>query len=236
MPWCPKCKNEFVEGITHCSDCGETLVDNLQDYESNEFKPDSFEPDTFEADAFESDSFESDAFESDTLESDTKFNPSPNSMISPPISPLYTKASDRKEEYSSSSFSFLIVAVITFIVGILISLNKINLSAQPSARLKYILILFAITVVFVLLAFFSNRKAKLLSHSVDQEEQQLTMILAYFKQQPDVPQEDQYSTMDELYFARNEWLMQNLHDYDSTFTTAYCDYLAEYLYQELFEA
>jgi len=231
MPWCPKCKNEFVDGITHCNDCGETLVDNLQDYESNEL-----ESDIFESDSFEPDSFEPDALEPDALESDTKFNPSPNSMIMPPVSPLYTKASDRKEEYSSSSFSFLIVAVITFIVGVLISLNKINLSAQPSARLKYILILFAITVIFVLLAFFSNRKAKLLSHSVDQEEQQLEMILTYFKQQPDVPQEDQYSTMDELYFARNEWLMQNLHDYDSTFATAYCDYLAEYLYQELFEA
>lgn len=231
MPWCPKCKNEFVDGITHCNDCGETLVDNLQDYESNELESDIFEPDSFEPD-----SFEPDALESDTLESDTKFNPSPNSMIMPPVSPLYTKASDRKEEYSSSSFSFLIVAVITFIVGVLISLNKINLSAQPSARLKYILILFAITVIFVLLAFFSNRKAKLLSHAVDHEEQQLVVILAYFKQQPDVPQEDSYSTLDELYFARNEWLMQNLHDYDSTFTTAYCDYLAEYLYQELFEA
>lgn len=33
MPWCPKCKNEYVEGITVCADCGETLVDSLEDRE-----------------------------------------------------------------------------------------------------------------------------------------------------------------------------------------------------------
>ena len=31
MPWCPKCKNEYVEGITTCADCGVELVDELPD-------------------------------------------------------------------------------------------------------------------------------------------------------------------------------------------------------------
>ena len=29
MPWCPKCKNEYIEGITTCTDCGVDLVDEL---------------------------------------------------------------------------------------------------------------------------------------------------------------------------------------------------------------
>lgn len=29
MAWCPKCKNEYREGITICSDCGAQLVDSL---------------------------------------------------------------------------------------------------------------------------------------------------------------------------------------------------------------
>lgn len=29
MPWCPKCKNEYIEGITTCVDCGVDLVDEL---------------------------------------------------------------------------------------------------------------------------------------------------------------------------------------------------------------
>lgn len=30
MPWCPKCKNEYVEGITKCADCGCELVTSLE--------------------------------------------------------------------------------------------------------------------------------------------------------------------------------------------------------------
>lgn len=29
MPWCPKCKTEYRNGITVCTDCGTTLVDEL---------------------------------------------------------------------------------------------------------------------------------------------------------------------------------------------------------------
>lgn len=29
MPWCPKCKNEYRNGITVCADCKEALVENL---------------------------------------------------------------------------------------------------------------------------------------------------------------------------------------------------------------
>ena len=36
MAWCPKCKNEYREGITVCPDCGETLVseEELTDFTS----------------------------------------------------------------------------------------------------------------------------------------------------------------------------------------------------------
>lgn len=29
MPWCPKCRNEYIEGITTCVECGVELVDEL---------------------------------------------------------------------------------------------------------------------------------------------------------------------------------------------------------------
>ncbi len=34
MPWCPKCRNEYVEGMKICADCGADLVESLEKRES----------------------------------------------------------------------------------------------------------------------------------------------------------------------------------------------------------
>ena len=31
MPWCPNCKNEYVDGIKECADCHVTLVEQLEE-------------------------------------------------------------------------------------------------------------------------------------------------------------------------------------------------------------
>lgn len=31
MPYCPKCRDEYREGFTACADCGEALVERLED-------------------------------------------------------------------------------------------------------------------------------------------------------------------------------------------------------------
>lgn len=36
MPWCPKCKNEYREGFTVCSECNVELVDDLEAVEAEE--------------------------------------------------------------------------------------------------------------------------------------------------------------------------------------------------------
>lgn len=37
MPWCPKCKNEYVEGMTRCADCGSELVQELPQEQEEAF-------------------------------------------------------------------------------------------------------------------------------------------------------------------------------------------------------
>lgn len=44
MAWCPKCKNEYVDGFTHCPDCDVDLVDELLEEEECEYlSADNFE-------------------------------------------------------------------------------------------------------------------------------------------------------------------------------------------------
>jgi len=44
MPWCPKCKKEFREGFTRCSDCDTELVNQLEQIKSDK---ENTENDTF---------------------------------------------------------------------------------------------------------------------------------------------------------------------------------------------
>lgn len=39
MAWCPKCKNEYVDGFTHCPDCDVDLVDVLREEEELKYIP-----------------------------------------------------------------------------------------------------------------------------------------------------------------------------------------------------
>ena len=41
MPWCPKCKCEYREGITECADCKVALVDVLPPDEENPYSEES---------------------------------------------------------------------------------------------------------------------------------------------------------------------------------------------------
>ena len=159
MPWCPNCKSEYVEGIKFCKDCKEPLVDILPIVEQEDFLTDAIDT-------------ESDVEIENLLE---------NGFIRKSDSSLYMKASERKEEYSSSILSFVIISFLTLILSYLIFFDKINLSDQPTQKSKYLVILIGITILFFILAFFSYRKSKKLSHSVDKEEEQLRQIRIFFE-------------------------------------------------------
>ena len=50
MAWCPKCKNEYRKGITHCPDCDVDLVEELlpEEEETVEIPENSEFPEDFD--------------------------------------------------------------------------------------------------------------------------------------------------------------------------------------------
>ncbi len=101
MSWCPNCKNEYVEGITHCPDCDVDLVEELpQETESldtregypitdhSESVPPGYEfPENFNP--------------RDILEPEKKERPQPAKLYVPP--------EERYKDMHSSAWSFFLI-------------------------------------------------------------------------------------------------------------------------------
>lgn len=145
MAWCPKCKNEYRKGITHCPDCDVDLVEELEQLpeqeevikapEDYEF-PEDFDPRTI-------------------LEG-------PRERITP-VKP-YKSPEERYADMQSSGWTFLIVGGIGFVVMILALMGFLTLPFHDFA-LVVMLLLFVAFLVIGAVSFKNAQKFKDLSSS-----------------------------------------------------------------------
>lgn len=212
MPWCPKCKNEYVAGIIKCSDCNIILVDVL-----DEAKPDTAQPPEPDHHSVKS---------SSSLE---------NSFFQQSESPIFTKASERKEEYSSSFSAFVFVFLLTTMLVVISQLKMIPFFKNHTLPLQYTIILSLVAIVSLILAYYARRKTKRLIQEVQEEELILSKLISEFKSKTDIPQTDNSLSEEEQFFIKNEWILSNLRIAHPDYTESYCDYVAEQLFSEIFE-
>ena len=212
MPWCPKCKNEYVPGITKCSDCNEDLVSSLE-----------------EIDFLSNDS---------TSEDVTSFESIPRvgeSLLHTTDSPMYTKASERKEEYSSSYTAFVFLFLLCTMLVVLSQFHLIPMFEDHTLPLQFTIILSCIAFLSMIMAYYARKKSKKLLFEAQEEELRLTDLIADFKARVDIPQTDPSLSTEEQFFIQNEWILNTLHDTHPDFSESYCDYAAEQLFNVLFE-
>ncbi|MBP7319644.1 MAG: hypothetical protein KA953_01135 [Lachnospiraceae bacterium] len=200
MPWCPKCKNEYVPGITECSDCNVELVESLEDTPS------------FESSAKEGSNF-----------------------LHAANSPMYTKASERKEEYSSSYTAFVFLFLLCTILVVLSEFKKIPLFEDHVLPLQYTIILSCIAVVSLILAYYARKKSRHLLLEAQEEELKLSDLIFEFQTRDDIPQVDSSLFAEDQFFLQNEWILSTLHSTHPDYSESYCDYAAEQLYNHLFD-
>ena len=172
MPWCPKCKLEYVEGIKICPDCKTALVDSLDDIADEEY---DF-------------SDEYNAAEEQIEDAMCKFFPDLSeeeredmleNMKKGALIPKYKSRQDSYTEHKSGAFSLLLVGVLGLGVVVLNALKLIKLPIADNTLTN--VVMGALFLIFLLSGIFSAVKASKLKTAAKEESAMIERIVEHVR-------------------------------------------------------
>lgn len=128
MAWCPKCKNEYREGITHCPDCDVDLVEEI------ELLPDPQETLEIPEDYEFPEDFDPRAILEGAKEKPAHVKP-------------YQSPEERYADMRSSAWTFLVVGGIGFVVMLLALIGILSFPFHDFALIVMLLLFIAFLAV-----------------------------------------------------------------------------------------
>lgn len=209
MPWCPICKNEYIEGKTHCPDCDADLVDELTQEVPQQAKEISA----------------SDQEELSEIAARAAAARQMNTHVS---------ARERHSETKSSAWTFLIVGSIGFLI---ITLSLAGVIVLPFNTFS-LAVMEGLFLIFLIVAGISFKNAMKMLDDISREDDLECRIRAWAAGhltvesltsdiEENLSEEMKYFTVSEIIRER---LMSSFPEVDD----AYAEELTETFYNELF--
>nr|MCR5837131.1 hypothetical protein [Lachnospiraceae bacterium] len=204
MAWCPKCKNEYIDGITKCVDCGIDLVDELPSEEESKkqstpieafldregFSINEVPSDIDEAvsyDEYNSTDADSDNYETNyDSESSANYNDdaenkyeseSPEERV---FSPSYVRLSDKYEDVKSSAVTLIFVGLCGIIFIVLQLTKVINIPLSEQSKWLFYTVMGGIFVAFVVYGIISYMHSIQIKIDAEDEDKLIDDIHEWF--------------------------------------------------------
>lgn len=156
MPWCPKCKNEYREGIQVCADCGSPLVEQLTEENPSLTEASGFTPEEEELDLHEESRFEMDDEEQSSQETEQEA-----------AIPLYQDSTVQAEENKSSGWTLLLVGTVGIVIVILGIAGVLPL--HIGNPYLFYGVMSAVFILFLVMGVVSMKNAKLFAKKAESE-------------------------------------------------------------------
>lgn len=223
--WCPKCKNEYVPGITKCADCGVDLVESLEEFEASE------------AEAFKESlkgMYQSASEESSAADDESNFTQS--SPIQ--ATHAYVSKKSKTEDLKSTAYTFTVVGIVGLILLILFALDILPLHTAPYMKVMISLVMGTMFIAFIFIGVRSFRQLKTSATEADDEETLLAEVLTWFRGTYDKSSIDADLDNSEpeetLYFSRYEVMRTFITEKYASIDESLLDHIIETLYAEIF--
>lgn len=237
MPWCPNCRNEYVEGIKVCADCGAELVESLEEYES---KARSLQNSTEIEIADEPDDSSAKLEESmedepeETQEAARKKNDKAWRGV-------YQNSAQKAEENKSSAYTLLIVGVLGLIASALVLTGVIPLYRNAATTRYFVCgVMSALFLLFIVFGIISMKTFKVLSRKAESEGSLVTELGKWCQENLSAEGIDEGLfgvdgiSEEQKYFARAEKMKQLIQENYMNLDEAFLDNFVDEYYQNLF--
>lgn len=227
MPWCPKCLDEYREGILVCADCGSKLVDELPVNQTGE-ETVYEEPDI--------DSLEM-AAEQFELEYDEEKDIEEEFYSSPGV---YVNNEEKAEENRSSAYSLIIIGFIGIVAITLFFFDVLPVNMNNTSKYMITGVMGALFVLFFVMGIVSLRNFKILKEKAGKENNLTTTIkewsLCEMSKEAIDNNFDFSDTPEELkYFQRSQYIKDRINNQFMNLDEAYINRLVEEIYPDIFE-
>ncbi len=233
MPWCPKCKTEYRDGIATCADCGSALVDELT---SSSSKEDILPEPSFlteEATIMEDMTREEaialiEESKKEALERRKRVEEGPG---------LYIESSKKAQDFKSGGLSLLFVGGLGFICIILMLLGVIPLHMNLFSKYLTIGVMGALFLLFIVMGFLSVKSYKKFEVKASEEDTLTRELTSWVKENlhKDIIDADMEEAEEELlYFLRTEKMKEMITHKFMNLDAAFLDSFIDDIYPEIF--
>lgn len=224
MPWCPKCKSEYREGITECADCKVALVEELETVTENPQMPE----------------LPQQMYEQLIQEQAQDLQENQQSQEQKKVR-VYQNKSEKAEEFKSSGYMLMVMGILGITALVLMELHIIPIYlAAPGKYITYAVMgaLFLIFVIMGISSFRSSKKYEIEAESEEELTEQIhNWVLEHVSKEEIVTLAEVDADMPEemKYFQYLEILKQKIEMEFGEVDASYLDSQCEELYGRIFD-